>query len=225
MGRRGLRIIFVSACAALLAGSAGCGSKKGNGCPPGADVCASYCQHLFSTVCAWQTTLLSCINTCHASMTSTPPDCVDAWEGALACGSCANVQCAQRTCTNGGTVCVQEESKIVGCDDENAAYRACAGACLKDPVSSFSGGSSFDGGTQSTEVVTSRCACPATLGPGAPAGTSCVTSGDCAQVCCACGTGHGKFLIRTCVNGQCLGDPDACASLANDFLVASFCAG
>jgi len=221
------RIAFgLGAILAAAAGSSGCGSNKGNGgCPPGEDLCGSYCQHLFSSACTWPTDFLACANSCRAAAAMVPADCMDAWSAALSCGSCAAIQCAHRTCIDNGSVCVDQSSMVLGCDAEATAFQACAGACLASPVTSSSGGGSPDGGSQSNEITTSRCACPATLGPGAPAGAACVTASDCAQICCGCATGHGKFVVRSCVNGQCLGDPDACAAATGDFLVASFCEG
>jgi len=219
--------IVLGAVLAAAAGSPGCGSsQQGNGgCPPGEDLCVSYCQHAFSTACVWPSDFLSCVNSCKAAVAAMPADCMDAWSAALTCGSCAAIQCARRTCTPDGTACVEESSKVVGCEAESAAAEACAGACLAEPVTSFSGGGSLGGGSQSTEITTSRCACPATLQPGAGAGASCGTAGDCAQVCCACATGHGRFLVRSCTNGQCQGDLDACAAASGDFLVTGFCDG
>jgi hypothetical protein len=219
--------IVLGAVLAAAAGSPGCGSSpKGNGgCPPGEDLCVSYCQHAFSTTCSWPTDFLGCVNSCKTTVAAFPTACMDAWAAALRCGSCAAIQCARRTCTPDGSACVEEGSKVVGCDAESAAFEACAGACLAEPITSSSGGGSSDGGSQSRDITTSRCACPATLEPGAAAGASCVTAGDCAQVCCACPTGAGRFVVRSCVNRQCQGDLDACAAASEDFLVASFCGG
>ncbi|HXU00412.1 MAG TPA: hypothetical protein VN903_05440 [Polyangia bacterium] len=214
----------------LLAGLAGCGPSatgSANGCPPGDDLCVSYCRHLFATACTWPTDFLTCVNQCHASMApqTLPPECLDAWKAALTCGSCAMVQCAQRMCIDNGSVCIDEDSKVVGCDAESAAFRACGGACVAAPFNASTGGGSSDGRFRTSEIVTSACACPATLEPGGAPGTTCTSGQDCAQICCACAAGHGRFLIRTCQNGQCLGEAETCADGNTQPTLTTFCQG
>jgi hypothetical protein len=220
----GFGVLLLVAAGADAAVCSNSGTRPG-GCPPGWDLCSSYCQHLAAARCGWPAGFgTTCYNQCQAAALQVPQECADAWNAALTCGTCATIQCGGQQCIDepGGSVCIDQASTVTGCDAESAAFRSCAGSCLQSPVSFGAGGGSLDGGTRSVEATTSRCACPATLEPGAAAGAPCTTSGDCAQVCCACATGHGRYVIRTCENGRCVGAPDICAP---DPFLASFCDG
>ena len=85
--------------------SQACGSgNKVSGCPPGPDLCVSYCAHVFSTPCDWpQGAAITCVNECHSAAASlVPADCVALWEAVLTCGSCATVTCARQMCIEPG---------------------------------------------------------------------------------------------------------------------------
>jgi hypothetical protein len=211
--------------------SQACGSgNKVSGCAPGPDLCASYCAHVFSTPCEWPPgAAITCVSECHAAAASlVPTECMALWEAALTCGSCATVTCAHQTCIDQGQsrVCIDEPESINGCDQESIAWRTCGGSCLQRPSSWNEGGGSSTGGSFSRAVVTSRCACPGTLEPGGAAGAACTSDTDCAQICCACATGHGRYLVRTCQSGRCLGEPEICADAnATGSSLASFCQG
>ena len=145
---------------AAVAASQACGGSGNNisGCPPGPDLCVSYCAHVFGTPCEWpQGAAVTCVNECHSAAASlVPADCMALWEAVLTCGSCATVTCAQQTCIEqGGRVCIDEPESINGCDQESIAWRTCGGSCLKSPSSWNEGGGSAPGGSFSRAVVTS----------------------------------------------------------------------
>ena len=215
----------------VVAVSQACGSgNKVSGCPPGPDLCVSYCAHVFSTPCDWpQGAAITCVNECHSAAASlVPADCMALWEAVLTCGSCATVTCARQMCIEqgGSRVCIDEPESINGCDQESIAWRTCGGSCLQSPSSWNEGGGSATGGSFLRGVVTSACTCPGALEPGGAAGAACTSDTDCAQICCACATGHGRYLVRTCQNGRCLGEPEICADAnATGSSLASFCQG
>jgi hypothetical protein len=215
---------------AAVAVSQACGGS-GNSisvCPPGPDLCASYCANVLGAPCDWPAgAALSCLNECRSAASSLPADCMAAWEAALTCGSCATVTCPQQTCIDQGQgrICIDQPEVINGCDQESIAFRSCGGSCLQSPASWNEGGASA-AGSFSRAVVTSRCACPAALEAGGAPGAACTSEMDCAEICCACATGHGRYRVRTCQNGRCLGEPEICADAdGTGSSLASFCQG
>jgi hypothetical protein len=208
----------VAAVLSACGGSLGPGSDGGTGNDGGgADApicladptCAAYCDHLINAGCNWKITLSElrgrCIDDCARELNLIPVDCVSAWANAYACASCGMIQCPQRTCVQDGSVCVEEGLKVLGCDQAGSEYRACAGACI---ASSLTEGASLSEG--SFETTTTGCVCPAALRAGKAAGEACTSSSECAEVCCGCSNSRGRFVIRACKSGRCLGDPGIC---------------
>jgi len=215
---------FWLACA--LAAATGCGASLappdgGSDAPfdrvPPADAllctanpsCAAYCSHVLAAGCAWNVSpaqlLAQCVQDCESQHTLIPVDCLSTWATAMACASCGAVQCPRQTCVQDGSVCIAEGLQVSGCDDSANALKACAGACT---ASSLVEGASLPEG--SFETKTTGCVCPAALRPGRAAGEACQSSSDCAEVCCGCSNSRGRFVIRACKAGRCLGDPGIC---------------
>jgi hypothetical protein len=197
-----------------------CGSTLGPRDDAGADGqlcslppnCAGYCNHLVAKGCDFPQTPIEltmlCTDECSRQHDLVPADCMVAWTNVMACAACASVQCPRKTCTPDGTVCIDEGIKVVGCETAQSEFEACSGACLKDSL--VEGGSFSEG---SYELTTSGCVCPATLRAGKAAGEPCTSESECAEVCCGCSNSRGKFVVRACKNGVCLGDPGICTEM------------
>jgi hypothetical protein len=174
--------------------------------------CSGYCNHLVGAGCNFPQTpgelITLCVDDCTSQRDLVPADCMVAWTNLMACAACSTVQCPQRSCSPDGTICIEEGIKVLGCDVVQAEFDACAGACLKSSLNA--GGSGPEG---SFEVMTTGCVCPATLRPGKAAGEACTSSSECAEICCGCSNSHGRFVVRACKNGQCLGDPGICTDM------------
>lgn len=89
---------------------------------------------------------------------------------------------------------------------------SCAGGsqdlCMESCVDSQGSvtGMSFSGTVSWTQ---SSCAC-GSLKSGLPAGSSCTTASDCAEVCCFCCSAARSFQARACVDGVCQGIAGTC---------------
>jgi len=147
----------------------------------------------------------SCVAECQAVLPHLPDACNPLFEDLLSCLTCATVRCPQMTCE--GDVCVSEGTRLLGCENREAAFQPCA-PCLSAPITQFEGGSA---GVDSIRTTTSRCACPAALEDGAPPGAPCNVATDCAQACCGCPDTFSRFVIQACRGGVCVGAPEICA--------------
>jgi hypothetical protein len=174
--------------------------------------CAQACAHLVATQCPTSPlpddALETCKRECETTIGKLPAVCQCDYRRFLSCAATGPVHCPQEVCTDAGVrICLEQPRMVVGCEALRARFDACGGVCLQEPVSET--GLTVAG---SYEITSSGCACSPVLLAGAPAGSPCRSSEDCAQVCCGCASGPRKFTSRVCFQGKCAGAPEACES-------------
>src|SRR5262249_34928198 len=145
----------------------------------------------------------ACEKECEDMHAALPATCDCTYRDLLSCIGGATIQCPERVCN--GNICADHPLAAVGCADLTARVKDCGGACAAHDSVTVGGGTA----TPSFSCTTTGCPCPAVLAPGAPSGAPCTTFSDCAETCCACGTGSDHFTSRLCLDGHCVGGPDS----------------
>jgi hypothetical protein len=127
---------------------------------------------------------------------------------------------ARKICTGMGLLC----SLCAGAScssGEDSDRRICT---REDSVEGSVGSGGVSGEDQFLHE-TAKCSCGDLLLPGKAGGEPCQSPGECAQLCCECPTGPGRFLVQRCSQSVCVGAPDACSiALQTSDTVQSFCA-
>jgi hypothetical protein len=175
--------------------------------------CSAFCRNVIAQNCSDPDAVLhdqaACEAACAKPFPRVPADCDCTLKNYLECAAAARIQCPRRRCNDSG-VCVDESMKVLGCEAEDKAFDACAGACLHEGNTNGGGSAGSDAGPgTSYEYISTGCVCPP-LATGLAPGSSCTSARDCAQFCCDCASDRGKFVGQLCLEGRCVGAAEGC---------------